>query len=93
MVGGAAQAKDELLFSFVFPERPGALLKFLSVIAARWNISLFHYRNHGADDGKVLVGFQVAKAERKEFEGALAEIGYSYIDVTNDPVCKNFLRR
>lgn len=92
MVGGAAEVKDEALFSFEFPERPGALLKFLSVIAARWNISLFHYRNHGSDYGKVLVGFQVPKAEREAFLAALGEVGYAYVDVTNDPVCKGFLR-
>lgn len=93
MVGGATNHKDEILYSFTFPERPGALMKFLSAIAGRWNVSLFHYRNHGSDDGKVLVGFQVPKAERKDFEAVLAEIGYKYVDVTNDPVCKGFLRR
>lgn len=93
MVGGAAGVKDEVLYSFEFPERPGALLKFLSVIAGRWNISLFHYRNHGSDYGKVLVGFQVAKAERTSFLAALAEVGYPYVDVSNDPVCKGFLKR
>ena len=92
MVGGAAQVKDEQLFSFEFPERPGALMKFLSVIAGRWNISLFHYRNHGSDYGKVLVGFQVPKTDRKAFLAALTEVGYAYVDVTNDPVCRGFLR-
>lgn len=91
MVGGAANVKDENLLSFEFPERPGALMKFLSVIAGRWNISLFHYRNHGSDYGKVLVGFQVPAADRKAFLAALAEIGYPYSDVTNDPVCRGFL--
>ena len=92
MVGGAVKVTDEVLYSFEFPERPGALMKFLSVIAGRWNISLFHYRNHGSDYGKVLVGFQVAKTDRAAFLAALEEIGYKYIDVTNDPVCRGFLR-
>ena len=93
MVGGASAVSDEVLHSFAFPERPGALMKFLSAIAGRWNISLFHYRNHGSDYGKVLVGFQVPKAERKAFRGVLAEIGYAYDDVTDDPVCRGFLQR
>ena len=70
----------------------GALMNFLKVIAGRWNISLFHYRNHGADHGKVLAGFQVPKAERKTFEKALKEIGYPCVDETDNPAYKYFLK-
>ncbi len=93
MVGGAASVPNETLYSFEFPERPGALLKFLTVIAARWNISLFHYRNHGSDYGRVLVGFQVPATERDAFIAALREIGYSYENVGDNPACRAFLRR
>ena len=92
MVGGRSAAiTNEVVYTFEFPERPGALMDFLSVIAGRWNVSLFHYRNHGADHGKVLAGFQVAKSERPEFEKALAEIGYVCEDVTRNPAYKYFL--
>ena len=92
MVGGrAASIKNEVVYSFEFPEKPGALMNFLKVIAGRWNISLFHYRNHGADHGKVLAGFQVPKAERKTFEMALKEIGYPCVDETDNPAYKYFL--
>ncbi|MBO7482549.1 MAG: threonine ammonia-lyase, biosynthetic [Kiritimatiellae bacterium] len=92
MVGGrSASITNEVVYAFEFPERPGALYDFLSVIAGRWNISLFHYRNHGADHGKVLCGFQVPKEERDVFVAALDEIGYSYVDVTSDPAYKYFL--
>ena len=93
MVGGrSAGIVNEVVFTFEFPEKPGALMNFLKVIAGRWNISLFHYRNHGADHGKVLAGFQVPKAERGEFAAALAEIGYPFTDVTSDPAYKYFLK-
>ena len=92
MVGGrSSQIVNEIVYSFEFPEKPGALMKFLSVIAGRWNISLFHYRNHGADHGKVLAGFQVPKEERVEFTKVLDEIGYNYLDVSKDPAYKYFL--
>lgn len=92
MVGGrSSQIVNEVVYSFEFPEKPGALMKFLSVIAGRWNISLFHYRNHGADHGKVLAGFQVPKVERAEFTKVLDEIGYNYLDVSKDPAYKYFL--
>ena len=92
MVGGrSSQIVNEVVYSFEFPEKPGALMKFLSVIAGRWNISLFHYRNHGADHGKVLAGFQVPKEERAEFTKVLNEIGYNYLDVSKDPAYKYFL--
>ena len=92
MVGGRSSAiENEIVYTFEFPEKPGALMNFLKVIAGRWNISLFHYRNHGADHGKVLAGFQVPKAERSDFAKALEEIGYAHTDVTNDPAYKYFL--
>lgn len=93
MVGGrSAGIDDEIVYSFEFPEKPGALMKFVSTISGRWNISLFHYRNHGADHGKVLAGFQVPASERKAFTQALDEIGYLYRDVTDDPAYKYFLK-
>ena len=93
MVGGrSAGIKDEVVYSFEFPEKPGALMKFLSTIAGRWNVSLFHYRNHGADHGKVLAAFQVPPVERKDFVSTLDEIGYLYSDVTDDPAYKYFLK-
>ena len=92
MVGGRSAAiRDEVVYTFEFPERPGALYDFLTVIAGRWNISLFHYRNHDADHGKVLCGFQVPKEERGALVKALDEIGYAYADVTDDPAYKYFL--
>lgn len=92
MVGGhCSGVSDEVVLSFEFPERPGALMDFLSVIAGRWNISLFHYRNHGADHGKVLAGFQVPSGERAAFKRALAEIGYAYEDVSGNPAYVYFL--
>ena len=92
MVGGRSAAiRDEVVYTFEFPERPGALYDFLTVIAGRWNISLFHYRNHGADHGKVLCGFQVPKEERGALVKALDEVGYAYADVTDDPAYKYFL--
>ena len=92
LVGGhAPQVKNELLYRFEFPERPGALLKFLNAMGAGWNISLFHYRNHGADYGRVLVGMQVPKAEMKAFQKFLTELGYRYWDESKNPAVKLFL--
>ena len=92
MVGGhSANAVNEVVYSFEFPERPGALMNFLDAIADRWNISLFHYRNHGADHGKVLAGFQVPPGERKEFAKTLKRLGYQHQDVTDNPAYKYFL--
>ena len=92
MVGGRAPGlSDERLFRFEFPERPGALLKFLNHIGSRWNISLFHYRNHGAAYGRVLVGLQVPKAERKECRQRLDALGYSYCEETENPAYGLFL--
>jgi threonine dehydratase len=92
MVGGRAPfAKDELLYRFEFPERPGALMKFLENMRSDWNISLFHYRNHGADYGRVLVGIQVPKNEMAQFTAFLRKLGYPYADETRNPAYRLFL--
>jgi threonine dehydratase len=92
MVGGHAPGlTHERLLRFVFPERPGALLKFLQAIGANWNISLFHYRNHGSDYGRVLTGVQVPPAENADFLLHLNELKYPYSDETNNPAYKMFL--
>jgi threonine dehydratase len=94
MVGGlSALAQDERLLSFVFPERPGALMKFLSLMRPGWNISLFHYRNQGADYGRILVGLQVPKADDAVFGQFLATLGYPYVEETANPVYRMFLQR
>jgi threonine dehydratase len=93
MVGGhSALAHDERLLRFVFPERPGALMKFLSNMRASWNISLFHYRNQGADYGKVLVGLQVPQSDAKPFQSFLDTLGYQYVEETDNPAYRLFLR-
>ena len=93
MVGGhSALAKDERLLRFEFPERPGALMKFLSAMRPGWNISLFHYRNQGADYGRILVGLQVPAVENKAFDAFLKTLGYPYVEETNNPVYKLFLQ-
>jgi threonine dehydratase len=93
MVGGhSALARDERLLRFVFPERPGALLKFLSLMQPNWNISLFHYRNQGADYGRILVGLQVPKADRKAFAAFLDTLGYPFVEETDNPVYRLFLQ-
>jgi len=92
MVGGRSPfATNELLYRFEFPERPGALMKFLENLRSDWNISLFHYRNHGADYGRVLVGIQVPKAEMREFTAFLRKLGYPYADETRNPAYRLFL--
>jgi threonine dehydratase len=92
MVGGPVpELKDELVFRFEFPERPGALLAFLKAVGTRWNISLFHYRNHGSDFGRVLAGVQVPADERGEFIGHLAQLGYHYWPETDNPAYRLFL--
>jgi threonine dehydratase len=92
MVGGHAPGiKNEILYRFQFPERPGALLKFLNGMAQGWNISLFHYRNHGADYGRVLAGIQVPTAERSRFTSYLDELGYDYQEETPNPAYRLFL--
>ena len=93
MVGGHAPAEleNEILYRFEFPERPGALMKFLKKLGGRWNISMFHYRNHGAAFGRVLVGMQVEESERHDVEAFLEEIGYNYWDESDNPAYKLFL--
>jgi threonine dehydratase len=92
MVGGRAQgAGDEVLFRVTFPERPGALLAFLNRLDDRWNISLFHYRNHGHAHGLVLVGMQVVPDERPACRDALDRIGYDYAEETDNPAYQRFL--
>ncbi|HKJ08579.1 MAG TPA: threonine ammonia-lyase, biosynthetic, partial [Gammaproteobacteria bacterium] len=94
MVGGHAPGvEDEILYRFEFPERPGALLRFLTKMGGRWNISLFHYRNHGAAYGRVLVGIQVSPGERKRFREFLDALGYQYWDETGNPAYGLFLGR
>jgi threonine dehydratase len=93
MVGGhSALSQDERLLRFEFPERPGALLKFLSLMRPGWNISLFHYRNQGADYGRILVGLQVPAKEDKAFAKFLDTLGYPYAEETDNPVYRLFLR-
>jgi len=92
MVGGRATAlKDEVLYRFQFPERPGALLAFLDSLRPDWNISLFHYRNHGADYGRVLAGIQVPEDQRGQFVACIEALGYSYWDETANPAYGLFL--
>lgn len=92
MVGGRSPAADqEILYRFQFPERPGALLQFLSSMGTRWNISLFHYRNHGAAYGRVLVGLQMAQKDRSEFQHFLDELSYAYWEEVDNPVYQLFL--
>jgi threonine dehydratase len=93
LVGGHSElATDEQLFRFIFPERPGALMRFLSSMHPDWNISLFHYRNQGADYGRILVGMQVPKRDNKALKAFLAQQGYSHVDESNNPVYRLFLR-
>ena len=92
MVGGRAPGlKDERLFRFEFPERPGATLDFLSAIGSRWNISLFHYRNHGAAYGRVLCGLQVPRGEWTACREALNALGYPWWAESDNPVYPMFL--
>ena len=93
MVGGRSpQLADELIYRFEFPERPGALLKFLSFVGSQWNISLFHYRTHGAAYGRVLAGMQVPPVERTSFRQFLDELGFTYHAETDNPVYDLFLK-
>jgi threonine dehydratase len=93
-VGGHAPSTvdDEILYRFEFPERPGALMRFLAAMNRGWNISLFHYRNHGADYGRVLVGMQVPAADQGRFRRFLKQLGYPYYDETHNPAYRLFLR-
>lgn len=92
MVGGHSPlASNELIYRFEFPERPGALMKFLSSMAPNWNISMFHYRNHGADYGRIVVGLQVPEKEMPLFKRFLNSLGYPFWDESNNPVYQLFL--
>jgi len=93
LVGGrSALARDERLLRFVFPERPGALLKFLSLMQPSWNISLFHYRNQGADYGRILVGLQVPAQDADDFDAFLSTLGYPCVEETDNPAYRLFLQ-
>ena len=92
LVGGhAPQATNEVIYRFEFPEKPGALMNFLDTMGHDWNISLFHYRNHGADYGRVLVGMQVPPSDRVAFKTFLDQLGYPYWDESDNPAYKLFL--
>ena len=93
MVGGhaAAQLQDERVYRVEFPECPGALLKFLSGLGSSWNISMFHYRNHGAAYGRIFIGVQARTSERKQFEQVLDRINFKYSEETNNPAYKLYL--
>jgi threonine dehydratase len=92
LIGGrTALAQHELLYRFEFPDRPGALMKFLSCMSPNWNISLFHYRNQGADYGRILVGMQVPPNEKRRFKEFLATLGYRHWDESANPAYKLFL--
>jgi threonine dehydratase len=94
MVGGhTSLAQNERLMRFVFPERPGALLKFLNLMRPGWNISLFHYRNQGADYGRILVGLQVPEKDDKAFDKFLSTLGYPWVEETLNPVYRMFLQQ
>ncbi len=93
MVGGRSDlAHDERLYRFIFPERPGALMRFLSSMHPSWNISLFHYRNQGADFGRILVGIQVPRSDKLAFKAFLQALAYPCEDETDNPVYRLFLR-
>jgi len=92
IVGGRAPMVNERLFRFEFPERPGALMQFLTQVGARWNISLFHYRNHGAAFGRVLAALQVPPGDASQFDSFLTELGYPHIEETQNPAYHLFLR-
>ena len=92
LVGGKSQhANDEVLYRFEFPERPGALMRFLTAMRPDWNISLFHYRNHGADYGRVLVGMQVPDDDQPAFAAFLEDLGYRCWNESENPVYRLFL--
>ncbi|MEO8410597.1 MAG: threonine ammonia-lyase, biosynthetic, partial [Propionivibrio sp.] len=96
LVGGHSPRVDskidnEIVYRFEFPERPGALMNFLNQMSAGWNISLFHYRNHGADYGRVLVGMQIPPSEMRQFHEFLQKLGYAYWNETDNPAYQLFL--
>jgi threonine dehydratase len=93
MVGGrSGRCDDERLYRFEFPERPGALMRFLSRMHPNWNISLFHYRNQGADYGRILVGIQIPDADQAAFRAFIDGLGYGFVEETANPVYHLFLR-
>jgi len=93
LVGGrSALAESERLFRFVFPERPGALMRFLAAMHPHWNISLFHYRNQGSDYGRILVGIQVPDSDASAFQDFLQTLAYPYVEESENPVYRLFLR-
>jgi threonine dehydratase len=93
LVGGRSElARDERLFRFTFPERPGALKRFLSSMHPNWNISLFHYRHQGADYGRILVGLQVPAGDAAAFDEFLQTLAYPFVEETANPVYRLFLR-
>lgn len=91
LVGGRSSASNERSFAFEFPERQGALYKFLTTLQPGFNISLFHYRNHGGDIGKVLAGIQCPQGQEDNLNSFLTELGYGYAEETNNPVFKMFM--
>jgi threonine dehydratase len=92
MVGGhSPRVQNELVYRFEFPERPGALMNFLNRMSADWNITLFHYRNHGADYGRVLVGIQLPRGRKRAFRDFLKQLKYRYADETGNPAYQTFL--
>ena len=94
MVGGRSrEAHDEMIYRFEFPERPGALMNFLTRMTHGWNISLFHYRNHGADVGRVLVGIQVPRTDKRAFRSFLSQLNYRHWDESGNPAYELFLGR
>ena len=93
MVGGSSSIKNEKLFRFEIPEKPGALLDFLNAIGTKWNISLFHYRNHGSDYGRVLCGIQVPSKKESQLTEHLSKLGYTYWEESNNPAYEMFLTR
>ena len=92
LVGGRSGVESERLYMFEFPERPGALVRFLTTLRPDQNISLFHYRNHGGDVGKVLAGIQCPEDQKEELEGFLKKLGYPFSECTDSPTYKMFLR-
>ena len=92
LAGGRSVVPDERIFRFEFPESPGALQRFLLSLDMSWNVSLFHYRNHGDDFGRVLVGIQVPDSADKNLQSFLNNLGYRYVEETNNPVYRTFLR-
>jgi threonine dehydratase len=93
MVGGrAVEATNEVVYRFEFPERPGALMQFLDKLGGRWNISMFHYRNHGAAYGRILAGLQVTAGERKKVAAFLNDLGYNWVEETDNPAYQVFLK-